>query len=100
MQLDKKVKREEEILTPREDANAEKSNWHLRVAGDAVRPVGFEIVGSMACHIFANKFDDGQVTFAAQVLGDIPEIWSDLAWKELRRALMRKYNRKEKEVLK
>lgn|SRR5574343_710690 len=90
-----KFNREEEILKPSEDANTEKSNWHLRVSGETVKPTGSDLRASFAVHYYDNKFEVNSASFACQIVGDVEEIFADVALKELRKAMMKRYGRKE-----
>lgn len=90
-----KFTREEEILKPADDSNVEKANWHLKVSGESIRKPGYEYEGTLSCHVYVNKFYDGERSFAVQFIGDMPEKIADIAWKEIRRTLMRRFGRKE-----
>ena len=81
------------------DATTKRANGLLREAARVIVPYGCEYVGSGAVHYFVNKASllsekhEYAVTTQA-CLGEAPEHFADVGWKELRKAFMGYYNRK------
>lgn len=85
-----------ETVKPREDVSAEKSNFHLKVAGEAMQPPGCEYVGSFASHVYKDRIDPKSFTTISQTpIGNAHEVWTDVAFKELKKVLMAKFGRSE-----
>lgn len=87
---------ERKEIKPREDPNAEKANFHLKTAGAALTPPGCEYVGSFAAHMYKETLNPKSFDLAVQApIGNAHEVWTDMAWKEVRKVLMAKFGRKE-----
>lgn len=75
----------------------QKAAVHLKEAGLALKPFGFEYQASFAVHLYQIS---GQTVFSFVLqphhMGIIPEQEADAALKEARRALMAIYGREEK----
>ena len=70
----------------------------IRAIGESFRPGGFKYMGSMVVHMYDGILTaTDSRTFVSQLsLGDADEPFADLAIKELAKAAMRSYGRKEK----
>jgi hypothetical protein len=83
-------------VKPREDVNAERANFYLKTCGESMTPPGCEYVGSFASHIYKNRLNPMEFTTIQQApIGNAHEVWTDIAWKEIRKVLMAKFGRKE-----
>lgn len=85
-----------ETVKPRDDQSAEKANFNLKTAGEAMCPPGCTYVGSFAAHIYKDRLNPLSFTTISQApIGTAHEVWCDVAWKEIRKVLMSKFGRKE-----
>lgn len=92
--VDVDIKRE--TVKPRDDLKAEKANFHLKTAGEAMCPPGCEYVGSFAGHMYKDLYDQKSfVTVTQSPIGRAHEVWCDVAWKEVKKALMIIFGREE-----
>lgn len=93
-----KVDKEVQTVKASDNEKAEKGNYWLRRVGQDLEPPGFEYVGSLAVHVYRNRFQDHSYTAVSQPLVDplkCPEGLADFGFKELKAAAMARYGRKE-----
>lgn len=82
-----------------DEPKVEQSTYWLKRAGEAARPPGYEYLGSAVVHYYKGTFEERTFTTICQALvSKIEEGFADVGWKNLRKELMRKFGREEKNV--
>lgn len=80
----------------KEDARAAEINARARDLAKIVCPVGFEYAGQATVYLFSNEADKNRPVFVfvnQVMLSNVPEGQADVAFKELKKAMMNAYGR-------
>lgn len=91
------VKTEVETIKGDDDRVKTATHW-LKRSGEAIRPSGFEYAGSAVVHYYKGLFNRNSFTTVCQAsVEGVEEGLADFGWKNLRKELMRRFGRTEKQ---